>query len=293
MRPPTLAPDRPLTDAEDLARWEAWVAAFAALLGSPAPAAPQPAPQAPGHCMIFAPHPDDECIVGALPLRLAREAGWRITNVAVTLGSNKERRAARWAELEDACAVLGFANIRLAEEGFEEVKPETPEARPELWQAQVQAVAQMLKAERPGLLLLPHAADGNPTHRGVHRLITEAVAAAGATTVLALTEFWSTQDELNWMVETSNTDTARLVQALARHVGEVQRNPYHLRLPAFLADSVRRGGELIAGAGSAVPDYAFATLYRLSLWRDGKLASDLPARLCPAGEPMQSAWFKA
>ncbi len=38
--------------------------------------------------LIMSPHPDDECIMGGLPLRLMREAGFRIINVAVTLGSN-------------------------------------------------------------------------------------------------------------------------------------------------------------------------------------------------------------
>ena len=54
-----------------------------------------------------------------------------------------------------------------------------------------------------------------------------------------------------------------LIRALACHFGEVARNPYHLRLPAWFADSVRRGGELVLGAGSTPPDADFATLYQL------------------------------
>ncbi|MDN3920522.1 PIG-L deacetylase family protein [Roseateles violae] len=291
MLPPALKPERHLSDAEDLARWQAWVEPFAELLGAPASAAPARLEQAGGSCLIFAPHPDDECIVGALPLRLRREAGWQITNVAVTLGSNRTRRAERWQELEAACALLGFANIRLREEGFEDLKPDTATREPALWRSQLETVVELLRERRPQLILLPHSHDGNATHIGVHRLVCEAVAAARLTTVLAETEFWSTLDTPNWMVETSVADTARLVQALSRHLGEVERNPYHLRLPAFLADSVRRGGELIAGAGTAAPDYAFATLYRLSAMRDGALAADLAARLCPAGESLQTAWL--
>lgn len=34
------------------------------------------------------------------------------------------------------------------------------------------------------------------------------------------------------------------------HAGEVKRNPYHLRLPAWMMDNVRRGSEVIAGPGS-------------------------------------------
>ena len=271
--------------------WLAWVSRFAELLQAPAKADPTLSPQAPGHCLIFAPHPDDECIVGALPLRLQREASWRITNVAVTLGSNPARRQARWAELEAACAVLGFANIRLANDGFEEVKTATAVEHPALWAAQVQAVATLLTDQKPALIVLPHAGDGIATHMGTHRLVVEAVAAAGLTTVLAETEFWATMAEPNCLVETSLADTARLVQALSRHVGEVARNPYHLRLPAFLADSVRRGGELLTGAGSTPPDYAFAALYRLTRWTDGQPVGDFSKRLCPAETGLASAWF--
>ncbi|MFX8262361.1 hypothetical protein ABTL46_21145, partial [Acinetobacter baumannii] len=62
-----------------------------------------------------------------------------------------------------------------------------------------------------------------------------------------------------------------LVTALSFHVGEVARNPYHLSLPAWMIDNVRRGGELINKQGRAVPDYSFATLYRVRRWQNGEL----------------------
>jgi hypothetical protein len=58
-------------------------------------------PKVPGNApkaLIFSPHPDDECIVGGLALRLLREKKWNVINVAVTLGGRKERRAARLRE---------------------------------------------------------------------------------------------------------------------------------------------------------------------------------------------------
>ena len=45
--------------------------------------------------MLFSPHPDDECVVGALPLRLKNELNLPIINVAVTLGSNAGRKNGR------------------------------------------------------------------------------------------------------------------------------------------------------------------------------------------------------
>src|SRR5688572_23206038 len=71
---------------------------------------PTPAPDAP-RALIFAPHPDDECVIGALALRLLREAGMRVLDVAVTLGSNLERRGPRLQEVTSACDFLGFEVI--------------------------------------------------------------------------------------------------------------------------------------------------------------------------------------
>jgi LmbE family N-acetylglucosaminyl deacetylase len=153
----------------------------------------------------------------------------------------------------------------------------------------VQSIAALLAEHRPALVLAPHAHDDNPSHRGVHRLVRDALAATSLDTVLALTEFWSTQPAPNALVQTGVADTARLIAALERHAGEIARNPYHLRLPAFLADAVRRGGELVLGAGEAPPDFAFATLYRLAAYRAGQPAAELPRRVWPADRPLTSA----
>lgn len=277
----------------DLARWREHLARFAELLGNPPDRHALPAPEAEAHnCLIFAPHPDDECIVGALPLRLQQEAGWHISNVAVTLGSNPARRESRWAELQDACGVLGFDCIRVGAEGLSDVRDDTAERQPRVWQLHVDTIAALLAEHRPALVLAPHALDDNPSHRGVHRLVTEALAAARLDTVLAHTEFWSTQSAPNALVQTHIADTARLIAALERHAGEIERNPYHLRLPAFLADAVRRGAELVLGAGEEAPDFAFATLYRLVSYRAGQPAAELPRRVFPADQALSSALLK-
>ena len=58
--------------------------------------------------VVCSPHPDDEALVGALPLRLGRECGAKVTNCAITLGSNPSQRARRLRELKAACPALGF-----------------------------------------------------------------------------------------------------------------------------------------------------------------------------------------
>jgi N-acetylglucosamine malate deacetylase 1 len=38
-----------------------------------------------------------------------------------------------------------------------------------------------------------------------------------------------------------------------------------------MMDNVRRGAELVGGQGGLAPRFAFATLYRLRRWADGRL----------------------
>src|SRR6266516_2429838 len=90
--------------------------------GFPAPARSQPAPDAP-RALIFSPHPDDEVIVGGLPLRLLREMKMRVINVAVTQGSNPERQPERWKELAACCRHIGFGLVQTRPNGLEGVTP--------------------------------------------------------------------------------------------------------------------------------------------------------------------------
>jgi len=221
--------------------------------------------------LIFAPHPDDEVIIGGLPLRLLRELRFNVVNVAVTLGSRTERRAERWRELKNCCDYIGFGLVAAGENGLEGINPVTREQQPQRWSAAVKAIADILAAQRPSIIFFPHDDDWNKTHIGVHYLVREALSSAGVSCQVVETEFWGAMDAPNLMVESSVADVADLVAALSLHVGEVARNAYHLRLPAWMIDNVRRGAELVGGQGGTAPRFAFATLYRLSRWENGRL----------------------
>ncbi|MEW9897680.1 PIG-L family deacetylase [Chitinivorax sp. PXF-14] len=274
------------------------VTQFAGLLGQAQPLFPQrvaPAPAVPASpdaplCLICSPHPDDECIVGALPLRLKREAGYRVLNLAITLGSKLERRAGRRQELRHACDYLGFELAVCGDDGFGGVSLASRDADASAWQDKVAALAAVFTRHAPALLVFPHAADGSATHIGVHWLVRDALQASGHACLTAQTEFWHPLADPNLMLETSLADTADLIAALACHVGEVQRNPYHLRLPAWMADNVRRGAEMIAGSGSTAPDYAFATLYRIARWDGAAFGPALPPALLGAADAL-SGWL--
>jgi hypothetical protein len=84
------------------------------------------------------------------------------------------------------------------------------------------------------------------------------------------TEFWKPMKSPNLMVEVHPQELGDLMTALTFHVGEVKRNPYHLSLPAWMADNVRRGSEWMGGQGATAPEFTFATLYRVSGWSGGQ-----------------------
>ncbi len=234
------------------------------------PRAPDTAPKA----LIFSPHPDDECIGGGLALRLLREAKWNVINVAVTLGGKKERRAARLRELKNACDFLGFD---LAVADWEDINPVARRKNGAVWREAVKTVAEILAEQRPRVIFLPHECDGHDTHIGTHSLVLDALETlpTGFECYVVETEFWMQMSNPNLLVESNVKDVSDLMAALARHVGEVRRNPYHARLPAWMMDNVRRGAELVGVRGGAAPDFTFATIYRLRKWANGRLTNVL------------------
>jgi LmbE family N-acetylglucosaminyl deacetylase len=244
--------------------------------------------------LLFAPHPDDEVIIGALPLRLLRERGFAVTDVAVTLGSKVERRSARWRELEAACAYVGFGLTTPDRTGLEDINLASRARDPGRWALAVDALADVLRSERPNVVFLPHAEDWNTTHVGVHHLVVEAMGRLrGFSSLVVETEYWRALPAPNLMIESSARDVAQLVAALSQHVGEVSRNPYHLRLPALMMDNVRRGGELVGGQGTDAPRFVFATLYRLRGWSEGRFHDVLDkGRFISAGDDLDGIFPK-
>ena len=190
--------------------------------------------------LLFSPHPDDECITGLLPLRLMRELGMQIINVPVTFGSDVARQAGRAAELKNACDYLGWEVFQ----GLENVDATSPSRFQPLEKLDV---VEILKQQGSKIIFVPHSKDWNSRHISTHFLVMEALAEMPSdfSCTVIETEFWGAMDDPNLMVEADAETLADLIAALSLHVGEVARNPYHLSLPAWMQDNVRRGGELV------------------------------------------------
>ncbi len=225
--------------------------------------------------VVCAPHPDDEALIGALPLRLRLETGARVIDCAVTLGSDVGQRARRRRELESACRVLGFDLVvpvdpsGVGPSGFDNVNPRTRASRPEEWAAKVETLRAIFDREKPDVVFAPHAEDFNTTHIGTHFLVVEALTAhlersGRGPLPFVETEFWHQLAEPNLLVGVTPEVLAILLMAAAEHAGEMARNPYHLRQPGRMMDNVRRGSEVVGGQGAAAQNFAFAELYRVT-----------------------------
>jgi len=254
-----------------------WHASQAPLLVAPRTDAPV--------CAIFSPHPDDEAISAALAWRLRHECGWRVVNVAVTLGSRQDRRAARWAEAQACCDHLGFellAASGVPATGLEGVRPEDAGSSSSAWQAAVGCAVKVLASIRPRVLICPHALDGHDAHIGTSLLARQAVALSGLPLVdVMLGEYWNTQLRPQLAVGLQAADVATLMDALSLHLGEVSRHPYQRLLPAWFMDSARRGAERVGLPGSHALPFSLASLYGWQRWQAGQWQEMAPAIWSP------------
>lgn len=196
--------------------------------------------------LIVSPHPDDEILQSSLALRLQAENKMKVINVAVTLGSKLDQHPRRLRELGRAVKFLKFKNHVLSES----------------WASKKKELAQIIRDEKPALIIAPHDLDQHSTHQKTSELVKSVTKSFTGT--IAWSEFWSPQRNPNLMVEVPFEVFLKQYKALEFHRGEIERNPYHLRLQSWLIDNVRRGSEVIAHSGSAAAPMVMAQLYRLS-----------------------------
>ena len=188
-----------------------------------------------------------------------------MVNVAVTLGSRLDQRAARWQELQASCRVLGFELVAASSApgtGLEGIRAVGHAAQHPDWRAAVQRIIGVMAQYQPRVVVCPHELDGHDVHMATSQLVLEALAGLPSLSPhLLLSEYWNTQLQPQLMLGLTDQQVGQLMQATAMHVGEVSRQPYHLTLPAWLMDSARRGAERVGGPGAARSGMSYAALY--------------------------------
>ncbi len=194
----------------------------------------------PKKILILAPHPDDECLMSGFAIRAKEEYGAWVGVQPFSFGSDLKRRADRAAELKQALLHLKFDLVDSRTSGDDELT--------EL------DILSALDWAKPDLVILPHVRDGHPTHIRCSQLGVLAVKAYVSRTQSSVhvlySEFWQSMDAPTMVVPLSADHVIQMGEALMCHAGEVSRNPYHLTMPAFLMDQIRRGSEMASTSGS-------------------------------------------
>ena len=194
------------------------------------------------------PHPDDEILGCGATLVALQVSGWRVVNLACSLGRVADHDRRR-AELDASIAVLGV-------EGTVASPPVAMSSGDDLAAAEQQvtvlvaAAASELGAE---LLLSPDPNEGHPAHALVGRAVRDAATTCSRWWAWGL---WRDVQTPNRYVPYGDDVLSRLIEALACHAGEVARNPYTDLLPARARVAAILGSELVHGFGSgpAAPD---------------------------------------
>jgi LmbE family N-acetylglucosaminyl deacetylase len=151
----------------------------------------------------------------------------------------------------------------------------------ENWKTKEKELKSLIQKYQPQLIIAPHSKDHHPAHIKTSELLKKVLLSLKTTTALvAWSEFWGMNTKANLLLEVPLNIVSVQMKALTFHVGEVARNPYHLRLPAWMMDNVRRGAELTARPGASSPDFAFGSLYQVQQFSNGKFkalkASSIP-----------------
>jgi LmbE family N-acetylglucosaminyl deacetylase len=197
----------------------------------------------------LAPHPDDELLGAPSSLYALRDAGWRVVNVACTLGRPAQRER-RLAEVTEACVRAGF-------ELLVEVAP-----------------ADALTQVAPALVIGPSPHDHHPTHERVGRELLAAVRQVGGPARVWL---WALYADLGLPSLVRPTDATRLAEiahALEAHEGQLARIDLGRLLRARAEAAAMIAGERVFGFGSPQLDLPAAELLTELALEDGRF------RLC-------------
>jgi LmbE family N-acetylglucosaminyl deacetylase len=222
--------------------------------------------------LLLSPHPDDELLGCPAHLFALRDAGWRIVDVALTLGTDEAQRDRRRAELEEACSRAGF---ELVVPGADLLSGDG-----------TGAVRALASAYGVRVLVAPSPHDDHPAHARAGRL---AIAAAreGAAPLLWLWALWA---DLGLPTSLCVFDARRLTEiehALAAHIGELGRNDYRRLLRARADGGAILLPERVFGYGSpGIPPGSFAeAVCEVVVGPGGELLLAEPSLLEPRAFP--------
>lgn len=203
--------------------------------------------ESPGKLALhFSPHPDDELIAAPATLMALRDAGWRIVNVACSVGREGQRHR-REAELRDACRRAGF-------ELCVPNRPvsTSPGTRSLAAEAELTDLAdEALDRYAPTLVLSPGPGDRHHAHQTVFRAVRDALAARGLDAPRWwMWALWGSLPQPTLGTAFGEERLEEVLVALAAYEGELARNDYCRLVRARAEMSAVLAPELLFGFGS-------------------------------------------
>jgi len=203
------------------------------------------------------PHPDDELLGAGATLMAMRDAGWHISNFAVSLGraGAHEQRA---TELRKSCKRAGFDLLL----------PTTPfaiSADDDLVSTQTALSAKLKKLVGSyDIIVSPSPHDQHPGHELVARAVAAALKDEGAVNKYLLPRWWmwGLWGELplpNIICPFTSERLQELEHALSAHTSQLARNNYSTLLEARAKATAVLACERVFGFGSErLPDVEYA-----------------------------------
>jgi LmbE family N-acetylglucosaminyl deacetylase len=200
--------------------------------------------QTPPVVLGVSPHPDDELLGAPALLMALRDAGWRVVNLACSLGRPADR-ARRARELTEACRRAEF-ELLLAE-GLPEigVGEDLALARSAL----TRVVSTAVREQRARVIVGPSPHDGHHGHEVVGRAICDAVEADSSSVTVLLWGLWADLPFPTMVVWFDRDRLTEIEDALAAHTGELARNRFDRLLAGRAAANAVLGPERVFGFG--------------------------------------------
>lgn len=213
-----------------------------------------------------------------------RDAGWRIVNLACSLG-RPGQEARREAELREACELAGY-ELRLPPNPISisgDVNQDP--ARVELKELASREIA----ALDPAIVLSPALGDRHPGHRLVAEAVRDALAERPAPPRWWMWEMWGSLPRPTVGTLFGEERLEEVLIALAAHRGELARNDHRRFVRARAEMNVALAAELLFGFGTAAPPNApYAELLTEAVRADGRWLLGTPRWLdatAPLPEP--------
>jgi len=209
-------------------------------------------------------HPDDELVGAPATLMALRDSGWRVVNLACSLGRAADHDRRR-AELARACRLAGFDLV-------------IPEGLPPIGADDDLAVAQSvlaatiaaeLRTTAPGLILAPSPHDNHHGHEVVGRAVRDAVETGIERMDVMFWGLWGALPLPNVLVPFDARRLPEIQQALGAHAGELARNPLDRLVESRAASNAVLGPERVFGFGVRGTGHAYSELLTHVRWKAG------------------------